>query len=303
MAISDELPDSREGWPQEVLDAAALFACGDVVENPPFFYFADPRYGVLRRTKEYFDGAYAGPELLDAGEIGPPFGVLTSQTCDVGEIDFEPPIRPFISVAPVIDATDLLDGGQKKLLRSGKRIGTFLHLPKLSEAADGFWVADFRIELPVEKSWLVGKKPIKGFETEAQARVIPKVLNDIRSRPAWARVINVCVEESLRDTLGQLRQKNRAVYDLVVEQVEQIGVRADSMIEPSTAQLAAFTRAADVDPSAKAWWSEATEMIAGALEAEGITPLPSEIHDLNKCSVATYELYAPVTLGGRYSPQ
>lgn len=303
MALSDELPDSRESWPQEVLDAAALFACGDVVENPPFFYFADPKYGVLRRTKEYFDSEYVGPELLDAPEIGSPFGVLTSQTCDVGEIDFDPPVRPFVSIAPVIDATDLLDGGQRKLLRSGRRIATFLHLPKLSEVATGFWVADFRIELPVEKSWLVGKRPIKGFDTEAQAKLIPKVLNDIRSRPAWARVINICVEGSLRDSLSQLRQKERATFDLVLEQLEQIGVRADNMIEPTTAQLAAFTRAAEIAPSVKAWWSEVTEVIARVLEDEGIVTLPTEIHDLNKCPVATHELYAPVTLGGRYSPQ
>src|SRR5690348_16544725 len=152
MAISDGLPPSRVDWPPEVLEAAAKFACGDVVANPPYFYFADAKHAVLARTQEYFDAAYRGPEIIDAEDWAAPFGVITTQTCDLGEIDFDPPSQPFVAVAPVFDGAGM-DGETRSLLRQGKRIGPMLHLPALAEHQDGFWVADFRIELPLEKSW------------------------------------------------------------------------------------------------------------------------------------------------------
>ena len=303
MTISNGLPKSRAEWPPEVLEACRSFACGDVVETPPYFYYADAKYAVMQRTGDYFDAAYSGAEIIDAADWAAPFGVITTQTCDLGEIDFDPPVFPFISVSPVFDAAESLDGSSRKLLREGKRIGPFLHLPLVTERRSGFWVADFRLEVPIEKSWLVGKEPIKGFATETDARLVPDALHDLRSRPAWAAVINECVESAMRLQLDQLKKGDRELYEMVVREIDKIGARADSMLLPKLVTLAAFTRGEALSVDVMGWWNQVTIVIADGLSARGVHTGPSEVHSLLTCPVTIYELYSPVTLGGKYSPR
>lgn len=301
MSLGDGLPELRSDWPPEVLAAARRFTCGDVVESPPYFYFADPKYPVMSRTKDYADG-YQGPEVIDASELAAPYGVITTQTCDVGEVDFDPPSFPFISVSPVFDGTDLISGGTRKLLRKGKRIRSFLHIPLLSDSQAGFWVADFRLEMPVEKSWLVGRDPIQGFASEEGARKIPSVLHDLKSRPAWAAVVNECLEATLRRLLDDLRRDDRSGYELVLEEIDLVGVRADSMLEPTLVTLAAFSDDKKISESTRAWWTQASSTIADLLEDRGVAASPAQTYDLSTCPVSTFRQYSPVSLGGKYSP-
>ncbi len=303
MSISNGLPGSRADWPHEVLEACEAFACGDVVEAPPYFYFADPQFAVMERTKDYFDHDYAGPDIIDATDWAAPYGVVTTQTCDVGEIDFDRPSFPFISVAPIFDATDVINASNLSLLRSGKRIGPFVHLPLLTDCQPGFWVADFRLELPIEKSWLVGRTPIKGFATEEAARMIPSALHDLRSRPAWAKVVNVCVEGGLRRHLDELKKGNRDLYKRVVGEIDEVGVRADSMLEPSLVTIAAFTAANGLSADVRSWWVRTTEAIASDLATNGVQAGATETYSLGTCPVLTYRQYSPVSLGGKYSPR
>lgn len=146
--IEDGLPDSREGWPDGVLEAIGTFVLGDVIDGPPIFYFADPRVPVWEATKH---------ALIDEADVvvldGMSKALITSQTCDVGEEDADPPMKPFVMVAPVYDAADILDGGTRSLLKRGRGPAYLVYLPALEP---GFWVADLRIELPVEKGWLAG---------------------------------------------------------------------------------------------------------------------------------------------------
>ncbi|WP_164519788.1 hypothetical protein, partial [Nocardioides ferulae] len=288
MAISDELPVDRGGWPPEVLAAAATFASGDVVENPPYFYFADPQYAVLTQTKVYFDADYEGPEIVDANDLAPPFGVITSQTCDVGEVDFEVPRQPFVAIAPVFDGSDL-DGSMRSLLKKGKLLQGMLHLPALSERAPGFWVVDLRLEVPVEKSWLVGRTPIQGFPTEADARRIAEAVCEVRKRPAWAKVVNECLDDTLAAELKALKATNKPLFVQVATEIEEIGARADSMFAPRVVQLAAFAASGHPSPPVLAWWRETSERIAQAMTGRGITVLPAEALALDQCPVTTVE--------------
>lgn len=301
MAISDELPRERAGWPPEVLAAAAAFTSGDVVENPPYFYFADPKYAVLARTKDYFDADYTGSEIVDASELAPPYGVITSQTCDIGEVDFEIPTQPFVAVAPVFDGSRL-DGSTRSLLRAGKRVQGLLHLPALSERTSGFWVADLRLEMPVEKSWLVGQTPIQGFATEAEARRIAEAVCEVRIRPAWDKVVNECVDDTLLAELRTLKADDKPLFLEVATEIEEIGARADSMLAPQVVQLAAFTVTEQLSPSVEQWWRRVSDRIAAAMTGRGITVQPAETFALNHCPVTTHRQFAPVNLG-RFSPR
>lgn len=301
MSLSIGLPLSRADWPPEVLDSSARFSCGDVVENPPYFYFANPEFAVMDLTRRYDDGQSNGPEIIDAGEIATPFGIITSQTCDVREVDFDPPSKPFISVAPVFDATDRLPKETLSLLKKGKQIQAWLHLPALSEVRTGLWVADFRIELPVEKSWLVGREPIKGFHDEADARRVPAAVADIRTRPAWATVVIENVQAVLDAELRTLKRENPPLYNSAVSEIDEVGARSDSMLQPSFVQMAAFYETAISDAVAS-WWTDVTDRVAARLAALGVSAHEPLLLDLLECPVAKYRAFAPVLLG-RHSPR
>lgn len=300
-SVNAGLPACRDDWPHEVLTAAARFACGDVVEEPPYFYVAEPRYAVLEMTKRYDDGTSCGPEIIDANEIAAPFGVITSQTCDVGEIDFDPPSKPFVSVAPVFNGEEVLPPEILSLLRKGRQIQAWMHLPALSDYEPGVWVADFRIEMPIEKSWLVGREPIKGFRTEAAARAIPRAIAEIRNRPAWADVVGKSVQSVLHDQLKSLKADNRGLYNSVVSQIIEVGARSDSMLDPSWLQLAGFYDQEIVEDVAS-WWNAAAKTVAEELSGHGIESHQAQLLDLAECPVNTYRQYAPILLG-RHSPQ
>jgi len=57
-----------------------------------------------------------------------------------------------------------------------------MHVPALSR---GFWVVDFRIEVPVEKGWLATRTRLDGFADEAARRRVGEVIAMLRSRPAF----------------------------------------------------------------------------------------------------------------------
>ncbi len=294
------MPNSREDWPPEVLDAAALFTCGDVVEDPPYFYVANPAHAVMELTKRYDDGNSSTSEIVDASDIASPFGVITSQTCDIGEIDFPRPSKPFLAVSPVFDGTGILDAQTLSLLKKGRQVQAFLHLPALSEIRPGVWIADFRIELPVEKSWLVGRTPIKGFDSEEEARRVPIAVAEVRKRPAWSEDVTDAVGRVLDLELRDVKKSNRDLYVALVSEIREVGARSDSMLEPSWVQLAAFHEG-DISQESEAWWIAVVDKIRTELGARSIGMHDPQILDLNECPVTTHRSFAPVGLG-RHSP-
>lgn len=297
MSISG-MPSSREGWPPEVLTATALFKCGDVVESPPNFYFANPSYAVLEHTKRYAAEGILEPEVIDAQNTASPFGLITSQTCDIGEVGFDQPSHPFVSVSPVFEGSKL-PGDKRSLLKKGKRIGAFYHVPLLKDYADGFWVADFRLEMPVEKSWLVGRTPIQGF-TEEHARLVPRVIAEIKERPAWSPLISDNLQPLLLNLLRGLKATSSAVYQSVVSEISEIGARSDSMLNPNWIQIAAFT-SGEVSEVTQRWWTEVNDSLRAEGGRVGVAVHTSEMLKLEECPVATYRAYVTFPLT-RFSP-
>lgn len=284
-----------------MLEATAQFSCGDVVEAPPIFYYADPAYGVHARTREYANDGYAGPEIIDAeGAIPVPFGVITSQTCDLGEIDFDPPSYPFISIAPVFEGS-VLDGSDRSLLKKGKRLGPFYQVPELTKHREGFWVLDLRLEVPVEKSWLVGRTPIRGF-TEAAARLLPKMIYDLRGRAAWAASVSNDLQPGplLLAELKALKAGNRELFELLVSEVDEIGARSDSMLNPTWIQLAAFTNGPASEGVAN-WLQKVNDSLRARAGEHDLAVHEPQLLDLNTCPVTTYRQFATFPLG-RFSP-
>jgi hypothetical protein len=292
------MPSSRNDWPDGVLDACAAFKAGDVVEDPPLFYFADPARPVWARTHAYSEGS-EGPEIVDAGTYAPPFGIITSQTCDVGEVDFEAPMKPWIMVSPAYDLSSL-EGNVRSLLKKGLGPLHWLHLPALTDLSNGFWVADLRIEVPVEKGWFVGRSPISGFTSEAEQRRVVERVAAIRTRPAWSELVVEKVQRRLFFELKNLRDADRTLFDEVLKSFEEIGCRTDSMLEPRSLLLAAFARGG-VSREVDEWWARQVDAMRADLAPQGVEVHEAMVHDLDSLPVTEYRQYAPVPIQ-RFSP-
>src|SRR5919197_3269430 len=99
--IDRGLPNEADEWPDQVLERLAEWEQGDLVARPPLFYFADPSRAIWIVTREYTESS-EGPEVIFApDEMSPPYGVITTQTCDIGEEGRARPVKPWVQVAPV----------------------------------------------------------------------------------------------------------------------------------------------------------------------------------------------------------
>ena len=140
-------------WPSEVVDTVARFQQGHLVERPPFFYAAAGKYGVWSFTKDNADPALSSELLEIDPDDCPPYGLITTQTCDLNEQSPRPK-QPWFSVVPVYRADDLPNQSLRGLIRQDRVIYlALLHPPDMPDAE---WVADLRIEIPTREelaSW------------------------------------------------------------------------------------------------------------------------------------------------------
>jgi hypothetical protein len=289
ISISKGLPSGLDDWPPEVLQACADIRSGDVVPDPPFFYYANPRYAVWRATHDYTADS-DGPEIVDAYEYRPPYGVITSQTCDIGEVGFRPPVRPWVMLAPVFDMSDL-SSPIKKAIVSDRHSKFLIHLPAIPAPQGEFWVADLRIEMPVEKSALVGVDTFRSFDDDRQQNSIGQRVADLRSRPAWAESMGE-ITRRLTQYLTETRSVDRDLWEAVRREFRELGARVDSLDSPTTVQLCAFT-SAPVGGPAREWWMGFYDQLCQD-PPSGLVIQQSVVENLGICSVLLYREFAPI---------
>jgi hypothetical protein len=265
--IDAGLPGGRSEWPPGVLESLRAFVQGHVVKEPPFHYFADPARPVWVRTHAYVADS-TGPEVIELPEgAGPAFGMITSQTCDIAEEDAEWPIRPWVQIVPVYDLSADLNSGIQKLLRKGKGTSYLMYLPGL---ADGFWVADFRIEVPVEKGWLAAQRPVEGFLTEEQRQQVGERVAMLRSRPAFDGRFVAVIQRPLVTELRELKQADLGMYQRMDAQVWRVAVELDSLLNPKDVRVTLLTQG-DVDEDIEDWWRAWWDSASGRCASEGMT--------------------------------
>jgi hypothetical protein len=74
-----------DDWPEGVLDSLRAWEQGDLVAGPPFFYFADPQRPVWEGTRQYTDTSTEPEVILPDEGLCPPYGMVTTQTCEIAE--------------------------------------------------------------------------------------------------------------------------------------------------------------------------------------------------------------------------
>lgn len=185
----------------------------------------------------------------------------------------------------------LLPGPERSLIRSG-RSQRYLWLPALP---DGFWVADLRLLLPVEKGWLAGRNPIPAFRTEAERTEVGHRLAWLHDRPAFDGRFVRTVQQPLIDALRALRRDNREAFDRLSHQVAEVGVSTDRNLVIDTAEILLLCNEpldSDLHTWAHDWWTSSVEAAAEAR----LTLLPLRVELLDRLSASEYRRLTRVPL-------
>ncbi len=268
--IGAGLPGSAQDWPDGVLDSLRRFRQGDLVADPPFAYHAHPGVPIWEESRRlaaelYTSGEPLEPEivLFPAG-VSPPYGMITTQTCDIAEEDSEVPAWPWVQLVPVYDMDANLNSGEKRMLRNGRGWRRLLYCPAV---VPGFYVADFRISFPVEKGWLAGRACIDGFGSEELRHRVGDRLAHLSGRPAFAGSFVDSVQKPLTQALRDLKENDPGLFEDIDTLVPEVGIRMDSRLSPTTAHVVVVCESAPPDRVVNwwaAWWDTCREAAATA---------------------------------------
>jgi hypothetical protein len=262
-------------WPPEVAEALAHFRQGDLIERPPFFYGR-------HATIEIFDAGGPAEEESQVHEVhpddAPPYGIITTQTCDINEQGT--PTQPWIQVSPVYPLDD--DEPPRKA-----------YLVELTGPAGKHLVADLRIELPLEKSLLAGRVPIRGFATEEQENAFGRLLGTRRARAALANEL----VDTVIHLIGKRKSNNKGKSRPVWAQLWRLGLQIEegTRLKPVAVRLHVLSIGQPSD-QVLGWfadWEDATRVEA---EAVGITLLTTRHHDATNMDAQLADRLVPLAI-------
>jgi hypothetical protein len=155
--------------------------------------------------------------------------------------------------------------------------------PDLPEAA---YVADLRLEVPLEKTILVGKRPIDGFPDEAGYIDFSRRLGRRKERPA----VSSELVNAMAKTLKRRKSNSSGVKRLMRDEIHSVRLAIDegTRLDPPVARVH-FIGTNEITEAARekldAWWQEAYN----EAKASGIDLLPNEYHDGTRMDIELYE--------------
>jgi hypothetical protein len=218
--------------------------------------------------------------ILPADEHLPPYGLVTTQTCDIAEGDSIRPVRPWVQVAPVYQVTSW----KRKKLEGGKGPRYWLLIPDMPE--DGVWVVDFRLEVPVEKGWLAEQNRLHGFANEADKRDVGRRVSWLRARPAFSHALNA-VHESLFAAFETLDNDNPALAARLTQHLEEVVVLVDSHLEPHAAQLV-FLTSSPMPSDCREWLEHWRDAASASADEAGLALHALDFRTLESVTVPEY---------------
>lgn len=278
--IDDRIPTT---WPEAVLEAARQWRQGYVVEEPPFFYYRSESNPVWEMELDADGVTNEAAEDANLVELDPQersrFGLITTQTCDLFEEGR--PTQPWFAVAPVYDIASRLKPGQLDQLARGY-VG---HLVLLTAGwlPSGRWVADLRIEMPLEKGWLVGREPRPGLAEIRQYERLAARLAARRGRPALSTRLTMSLSRPLREWLSEGGKPSR-------DSIESLRLRVvgDPVIS-TQAELLVITTDERMTPEHEAKWRAWEAELLQSADQDGVLLSPFRYGTLDEFTARDLE--------------
>jgi hypothetical protein len=279
-------------WPDAVREALRPFLQGHLIEEPAFFYNANLDQAVwalsaeLRNSDDVPDEERTDTIADLARDQRPRYGILTTQTCDLSEEGRRKPRQPWVQVAPVYR----LAAGDTALGRD------YVHALDPPEIEGEVWAADLRIEMPLEKSVLVGREPIEAFRDEGGYVDFAKALARRRGRPALASIFHEVITTSMRqlkEETSQRRSQARRVRDQVY--ALRVDIADGTRLDPKAAQLYVVLKG-DRDEDTKDWFDEWWDRARVVGEEHGLQLLETVWLDARNVNACLYDQLIEVSL-------
>ena len=241
-----------------------------VIERPPFSYHALGRYALWSASMQA-ENADEVVLIELADEDRPPYGVITTETCDLLEEGRDRKIRPWFQVAPVLDLGHLDE--QFKTTIQKLRM-TYLSRLTGPHFTNGFFVADLRISIPIEKSALVGRVGIEGFASQDEERAFSIQIGELATRPVWPNSVQQIIVRGLREyfTKSSRRTSLRSLVPLELRL---------AVTGPETAPIAALLVYTDMtrESETRLLFDPYWKTIEGDAQAVGLTLMPVRYGD------------------------
>ena len=291
MNVADLLPGQI---PADVQGAVDLFYQGHLIAAPPIFYGATPASPLCDFTTQNADPSLSWQVLALPEDLRPAYGILTSQTCDICEQgDWD---NPFVQVSPVIDMAERLNADQQANLRQ-HGYTDFVYLTR-QPRPDGFWVADLRISLPIEKSALVGREPIDAFEDENSRITFADRVAGRSRRPAFADIVHEKIIHDLNSWIQRDKSVARREHSGRFTDVEEVRFDVEGdRLKPDGIRPVVFMES-DLSPADRGAWRDWRRRVSRRLTREGGPNLsPVQFSSLDKMAAREYRRLVPVRLG------
>jgi hypothetical protein len=221
-----------------------------------------------------------------------PYGLITTQTCELVEEGEGPPLSAWVQLVPVFNALaphttqtakHLLPGDVRKRIRAGTDQYRLL-VPDL--AADGLWFADFTFEVPVERGWLASRERIVGYSNETDREEVGKRIAWLRSRPAFDTRFVAAVQQPIWRALRELRRTNQDMYERMHAAVLEVGITLNSRLRVAQAELAVIHDRAAED--LLEWWRDLWVALKANADDQGFNLFPLRVADVATLSAAEY---------------
>lgn len=281
--------DDRRRWPDRALQAVIGWKQGHLIERPQLNFVFSRVHPIHAAARD----AVAGEREIATIDTCP-YGLITTQTCDVVE-ERPKPREPWLQVAPVYPVS----GGDRSLLPQLRKdkVGHLVLLDPPDLGQDQAWVVDLRIEVPTEKGILVDRAPIEAFRDHEGYKKLAQRLAARRERPALHPDITAQITGPLRKWLDDL---DDAEAEKVHEPVEELRLDVGGTeLQPSSAQLLVIVkRNEELDEEARERWEEWWDHASDSLQAAGssVALLGNQYVPIDELSAQVYKRSAPLDL-------
>jgi hypothetical protein len=260
-------------WPTGVHDALGRFRQGHLIADPPLAF-----HGIASSP------LWTPPDVQRPAADGPvdlagyPYAIITTQTCNIAE---RPPggVQPWIQISPVYELAEGED----------RRDRIYLHPLTAAGLGSDRWVADLRLEVPVEKGILLEREPVDAFADEDGAIQFAEMLGRQRDRAALHDVIN----KSLYGTWRRKRANNKKRARPVFESIHMVGllVEEGTRLEPIAVELHLVGRDGPIPDEHQKWLNEWWDVAREKAEQENpaLRLLPNTYHDGTAMNLTLYD--------------
>ncbi len=266
-------------WSEDLKERLAAFRQGHIIEGIPVFFGSLGANQLWSQPRERL--SVVGPDLTIEPDGVLHHAIVLTQGCDIAL-----PKTPWVTLAPVYDATQRLSSGQQASAKGGQTH----HLVHITAdwASNGFWVADLRLEMPIEKTALLGRQPLEAFADAADYSRFSTRLAVNRQRPD---VPNAVLENVVGPLFTAVRDRVDAGQP-PLPYVRELRIQLDDPLTPTTVVL--FVVANDGTAPNIDDWTEVVAAIYPGAEAAGLTLLGPEMVTLDSMTTRDYLTSSPI---------